>query len=40
MYFRKGRFSIFLGNDICWLRIRDKNMMPGGFLLRIGKEIT
>lgn len=38
MYYRKGRLSFYLGPDVFWLRIRDKEMMPKGFFFRIGKE--
>ncbi len=38
MYFRVGRLSGYLNTAICWLRIRDRQMKPSGFLFSIGKE--
>ncbi len=38
MYYRKARVSFYLSWKVFWLRIRDKEMMPKGFFIRIGKE--
>lgn len=38
MYYRKGRLSFYLAQDLFWLRVRDSQMQPSGFLLRMGRE--
>lgn len=38
IYKRFGRFSFYLTNNVFWFRIRDRDMMPNGFFLKIGKE--
>lgn len=38
MYYRKGRFSLYLGHWLIWARIRDREGMTGPFFVRIGSE--
>jgi hypothetical protein len=38
LYYRKGRVSFYLCRDLFWLRVRDRQMRPKGFFLRIGAE--
>lgn len=39
MYYRYRRISFYLGSEVFWLRVRDKEMRPRGFLIKVGKEI-
>lgn len=36
MYYQKKRFSVYLSRKVFWLRVRNKDMMPNGFFIRLG----
>jgi hypothetical protein len=39
VYYQRGRLSFFLAWDLFWLRVRDSQMRPRGFFLRVGQEV-